>query len=327
MSLRPSNEEQFAASNAGEVPGVVAVGENTWAVAIPLPVAAPPYTLTYVLADAAGDLHLVDPGWDAPGNLELLDAALGGIGGSLDRVASVTVSHMHADHLGLADRIRAASGARVAMHSAEQRAIDAGADEAPDLVEWGVPAELHEQFAALVGRARPRLSADLLLEHGELLDVPGREVSVIHTPGHTVGHLCLWEPEGQLLFTGDLLLPTIFPGIGLGGGSADPIADYLASLDEIEKLGDPEVCPGHGYGFHGLGERCAVTRAHQLGRTHEVGQIVAEHPRATVWEVASRVRWTGGWQNLRGLHRASALSQTAMRMRYIDGHETGRRTA
>lgn len=319
MSLRPSSDEQFAASVAGSLPGVVELRDDTWAIAIPLPVAAPPYTLTYVLTDAAGDLHLVDPGWDAPGNLELLDHSLHSIGASLERVATVTATHMHADHLGLAERIRSASGARVAVHSAEQRAIDAGPDVAPNFVEWGVPPELHEQFTALVGRARPGATADVLLEHGQLLDIPGREVSVIHTPGHTVGHLSLWEPAQELLFTGDLLLPTIFPGIGLGGASPDPIADYLASLDAIEALGDPEVCPGHGYGFHGLGERCAVTRAHQLGRTHEVDQIVAAHPEATVWEVASHVTWTGGWAGLHGLHLASALSQTAMRMRHVSG--------
>ena len=325
--MRPSHDGQFAASAAGELPGVAALRDNTWALGIPLPVAAPPYTLTYVLADSAGDLHVVDPGWDAPGNLERLDEALRMIGGALDRVATVTATHMHADHLGLAGRIRSASGARVAIHSAEQRALDTGIEVAPDFSGWGVPAELHEQFSALVGQARPSFAADVLLEHGDLLDIPGREVRVIHTPGHTPGHLALSEPAEELLFTGDLLLPTIFPGIGLGGPAPDPIADYFASLDAIEALGEPEVCPGHGYGFHGLGERCGVTRAHQLVRTGEVERIVAAQPEATVWEVASQVTWTDGWANLHGLLLASALSQTAMRMRYIEGNEIRRRTS
>ena len=325
--MRPTDAGQFAAQERGELPAVLALRENTWAIPIPLPVAAPPYTLTYVLADAAGDLHVVDPGWDAEGNLERLDDALRMLGGSVDRVATVTVSHLHADHLGLAGRIREASGARVALHSAEQGALDGGGQTLPDYSDWGVPLELHEEFTALVGRARPWFAADVLLEHGDALDIPGRDVRVLHTPGHTIGHLSLWEPLEQLLFTGDLLLPTIFPGIGLGGPAPDAIADYLASLDQIEALGDPEVCPGHGYVFRGLAERCAETRAHQLGRTGEVERIVAEHPQATVWEVASHVTWTEGWHNLHGLHLASALSQTAMRMRYASAHESGRRTA
>ncbi|CAN5127861.1 MBL fold metallo-hydrolase [soil metagenome] len=331
----PFDEEQFAASEAGRLPAATALGEGTWALALPLPVGPPPYTLAYVLEDASGDLHLVDTGWDIPGSFELLVDGLRSIGLSLDRVASVTATHLHADHLGLAERIRAASGARVQLHAAEQRGLDelaAHGVTVPDFAAWGVPGELHESMARIIRGTRPdALTADALLAHEQLLDVPGREVRVLHTPGHTTGSLSLVEDSpsaGTVLYTGDLLLPTIFPGVGLGGASADPLADYLASLGLIESLGEPLVAPGHGYLFRGLGERVAASRAHQVGRTDEVAAILAAKPDATVWEVAERVTWTGGWENLRGFYQASALSQTAMRVRYIMGtDETGRRTA
>ena len=165
-----------------------------------------------------------------------------------------------------------------------------------------------------LNRVVSAVTADALLQHDQLLDIPGRTVRVLHTPGHTSGSLCLLE--GDVLFTGDLVLPTIFPGVGLGGPSEDPLGEYLHSLDLVEGLGDPLVAPGHGYVFRGLGERVASIRAHQLGRTAEVTEIVHRHPRATVWEVASHVTWTGGWDALTGFHRISALSQTAMRMRH-----------
>jgi glyoxylase-like metal-dependent hydrolase (beta-lactamase superfamily II) len=293
-------------------------------------VGPPPYTLVYAFTDAAANVHLLDTGWDLPGSLDLLSNGLASIGLALDRVESVTATHLHSDHLGLAERIRAASGARVQVHEAEQRGLDEFAARGvtvPDLGEWGVPAELHEGISMIVGRTRPeQVTADLLLTHGQLLDIPGREVRVLHTPGHTPGSLSLYE-DG-VLFTGDLVLPTIFPGVGLGGESEDPLADYLRSLDLVEELDDPLVAPGHGYVFRGLGERVAASRAHQVGRTDEVIAILARRPDATVWEVASHVTWTGGWQSLRGFHQASALSQTAMRMRYIVGtNGTGRRTA
>ena len=120
---------------------------------------------------------------------------------------------------------------------------------------------------------------------------------------------------------------SVAEGVGLGGTSDDPLADYLRSLDLIEELGEPLVAPGHGYLFRGLAERVAASRAHQVGRTDEVSAIIAERPDATVWEVASHVTWTGGWASLAGFYQLSALSQTAMRMRYASGHETGRRTA
>lgn len=309
---------QLAAHDSGALPSATPIGGRAWALALPLPVGPPAYTLVYVLEDAAANAHLIDTGWDLPGSLELLATGLRSIGLALDRVESVTATHLHSDHLGLAERIRAASGARVQVHEAEQRGLDEFALRGvtvPDLAAWGVPPELHEGIAAIVGRTRPlELTADVLLVDGQLLDIPGREVRVLHTPGHTAGSISL--VEGGTVFTGDLLLPTIFPGVGLGGDSDDPLADYLRSLDRVEALGDPLVAPGHGYVFRGLGERVAASRAHQVGRTEEVAAILSADPAATVWEVASRVTWTGGWESLRGFHQASALSQTAMRMRY-----------
>jgi glyoxylase-like metal-dependent hydrolase (beta-lactamase superfamily II) len=324
----PFDAEQFAAHSSGELPRVTPLGEATWALALPLPVGPPPYTLIYAFRDAAANVHLLDTGWDLPGSLELLSAGLASVGLALDRVESVTATHLHSDHLGLAERIRAASGARIQVHEAEQRGLDEFAERGvtvPDLGSWGVPCELHAGIAAIVGHTRPeQVTADVLLTHDQLLDIPGREIRVLHTPGHTPGSLSLYEDD--VLFTGDLVLPTIFPGVGLGGESDDPLADYLASLDLVEALGDPLVAPGHGYVFRGLGERVAASRAHQVGRTEEVAAILAVRPDATVWEVASHVTWTGGWVNLRGFHQASALSQTAMGMRYIVGNEIGRRT-
>lgn len=315
----PFDAAQFAAHEAGQLPGVLSIAERTWALALPLPVGPPPYTLVYVFEDAAANVHLLDTGWELPGSLELLARGLESIGHSLEQVESVTATHLHSDHLGLAARIREASGARVQVHAAEQRGLDEFAQRGvtvPDLASWGVPAALHDSLAAIVGHTRPvELTADVLLEHDQLLDIPGRSVRVMHTPGHTPGSLSLLE--NGVLFTGDLLLPTIFPGVGLGGDSDNLLADYLRSLDLIESLGDPLVAPGHGYVFRGLAERVGASRAHQVGRSDEVAAILSDRPDATVWEVASRVTWTGGWQSLRGFHQASALSQTAMRMRYI----------
>lgn len=310
--------QQLAAHEAGTLPGVVAFAEGLWAFALPLPVGPPAYTLVYAMTDAAANVHLIDTGWDLPGSLEMLSRGLQSVGLALDRVESVTATHLHSDHLGLAERIRAASGARVQVHEVEQRGLDEFAERGvtvPDLGQWGVPQELRAGIAALVARTRPEsLQADVLLTDEQLLDIPGREVRVLHTPGHTAGSLSFLADD--VLFTGDLLLPTVFPGVGLGGDSSDPLADYLRSLDRIEALGDPLVAPGHGYVFRGLAQRVAASRAHQQGRTSEVAAILQRRPDATVWEVASHVTWTGGWPALTGFHQASALSQTAMRMRY-----------
>lgn len=296
------------------------VGEGIWALRVPLPIASPPYTLCYLIEDEAGAVHVVDPGWDLSANRELLTGALSTLGLALGRVSTVTVTHLHADHLGLAGWLREQSGARVLLHPLEQQALDELAergDRMPDLDSWGVPADRRaELVAAVAGHVYPRFTADAFVEHGDLLAVEGRTLRVIHTPGHTSGSVSIHDEEQGLLFTGDTLLPSIFAGLGLGGDQGDPLRDYLDSLDRLEALGEPRVLPGHGAPFDGLAERIAEARSHQLVRTAEVETIVAADQQATVWQVASRVTWTDGWQALSGIRLASALSQTAMRMRF-----------
>lgn len=320
----PSSAAQFASSEAGELPAPDVVRDGIWSVAMPQP-AGPPYSLTYLVEDSGGALHVIDTGWPTDENWMRLESALADTNHTVADVASVTATHLHVDHLGTAERIRAASGARIALLGREQVALDQLAEEGmpiPDLLGWGVPQEAREALEPfLYGAHYTGMQADVLLDDGQALDIPGRDIRVISTPGHTTGHISLRATDEKLLFTGDHVLPKIFGGIGLGGPSENPIADYLDSLDRVSVFDDHEVCPGHGYRFLGIAHRCAETKGHQLKRTGEVESIVAADPDATVWEVASRVTWTDGWANLVGLNQLSALAQTHMRVAFTRGPE------
>ena len=70
------------------------------------------------------------------------------------------------------------------------------------------------------------------VHHGERLQLAGREWFVVHTPGHTVDHLCLWDPETGTLLTGDHVLPSITPHVS-GVRKADSLKSYLATLDLV----------------------------------------------------------------------------------------------
>lgn len=80
-----------------------------------------------------------------------------------------------------------------------------------------------------------------LLKDGDVIDLGGRRVTVLHTPGHSPGHICFWEAERGYLFTGDLVyLGTLFAYYP----STDPLA-YLASLEKVAALPVQRVFPGH----------------------------------------------------------------------------------
>ena len=79
------------------------------------------------------------------------------------------------------------------------------------------------------------------LHDGDTIDLGGRVITVLHTPGHSPGHLCFWEPQRGFLFTGDLVYKdTLFAYYP----STNPQA-YLASLEKIAVLPVKRVFPAH----------------------------------------------------------------------------------
>lgn len=334
MSIDP-NPTQYTAWTDGTLPAVEEVQEGVWAVPLPMEEGGyVRYTLTYLVSDTEGGVHVIDPGWGLADNVELLERGFQIAGFSFDQVRSIVSSHLHPDHTGLAGMIRTRSGAPLLVHSIEREAMESGfasslmIDMIKKLRTWGMPRrERRRLFRDLwrqrANRALLNVTADGVLEDGDLLNIPGRTIRVIHTPGHTEGSICLHDEGARTVFTGDTLLPMIFPGIGLGVAASgspnvNPLARYFASLDRLAVLDVDRVHPGHGYSFAGLAARCAETVAHHEKRSEEVRLIIGRNPRASVWQVAEQINWTAGWDALTGYMRISALSQTAMHLGYLE---------
>lgn len=81
----------------------------------------------------------------------------------------------------------------------------------------------------------------VVLNRGEIIDIGNRKIKVLHTPGHSPGHLCFWEPERKYVYTGDLIYKdTLFAYYP----STDPEA-YLQSLEIIAALPAQKLFPAH----------------------------------------------------------------------------------
>lgn len=296
--MHATSSLQFDATNNNTLPDLENVRAGIWALPLDMPDDHIPFSLCYLFVDDQGDVDVVDPGWDSDENWQRLLDALITIGAGVARVRTVTATHLHPDHLGLAERLRAASGAQVSLHRAEQAALDA---LQPDLV--------HSPVA---------FTADRLLDDDQVITLGGRTARVIRTPGHTNGHICLELAVDLILITGDHVLPTIYSGLGLGGSTeSNPMADYLDALDVVSVFDDHEVLPGHGYRFRGLAERCADLAEHHLRRAREVNAIVVADADASLEQIASQITWSAGWENLHGFYRDSALAQTAMHRAFV----------
>lgn len=320
----PVDEAERDAWEAGLLRDAADLGDGLWGIPVAIPEGTLPGTLAYALVGDDG-VHLVDPGWDTAENLGRIERAVRAAGRSLPDIATVVVTHHHPDHLGLAERVRTLTGARIVMSAAERRVLAAAVDPAardPEsyratLARWGVPDGRHDEL--LASFTRPSLTGDvepdLLVGDGDVLELAGRRLEVIATPGHTGGHICLADRDARLLFTGDHVLPRIYSGVGIGVLAGDePMGDLLASLDRLAEFDDFTVLPGHEFRFTGLAARRARIAAHHLRRAGEVAALAAELGDRSVWAYASRLTWTSGWHGLDGFWLHSALRQTEMHL-------------
>jgi len=325
--LEPTNAKQYQAYARDMIPDPDRVRDGIWSIPMAMPNPHLPYNLCYLVEDAVGRLHVIDPGWHTDENWSRLQRQLGTIGRQVGDIATIVATHLHPDHLGMAERIRSACDAGLVLLKREDEAAralaaasSATAATTDQMDEWGVP-EFRRAEVASVGRRReaPRFpEADIRLDDGQYLPIVGREFQVIHTPGHTPGHMCIRSGEDGLIITGDHVLPTIHAGLGLGGTtSTNPIADYLAALDRVAEFDGDEIAPGHEFRFRGLAARCQSTAEHHVRRTREVADALADDAGASTWEIASRLTWTAGWENLTDFYLLSALTQTQMHATFV----------
>ena len=121
------------------------------------------------------------------------------------------------------------------------------------------------------------------VDHGDVLELAGREWFVVHTPGHTADHFCLHDPETGVFLAGDHVLPSITPHISGISSSPDPLSSFFYSLDRVAEMSDVgRVLPAHGHPFDDLAARCHAIKRHHHERLDKVKSISRELGPASV---------------------------------------------
>lgn len=308
-------------------PPVEKLRPGLWSVPVPIPNNPLRYVLVYVFETPRGAV-LIDAGWNTDESWQALVTGLGEAGFRPDEVRGVLVTHIHPDHYGLAGRVRAASGAWVALHPADADLIGARYVEPTDLLarvaEWlermGAPAEEIELLKSSAMPVRPYVDVqvpDVLLEDGDRPEVEGWDLTAIWTPGHSPGHLCFYEATHRLMLSGDHVLPRITPNIPFHPQSRrDPLGDYLRSLEKVADWDCDEVLPAHEYRFADLRRRTRELREHHEARFTEALAAVRDGE-DTGWAVAQRMTWSRPWSDLHGFHRRAALGEALAHLRVL----------
>jgi glyoxylase-like metal-dependent hydrolase (beta-lactamase superfamily II) len=172
----------------------------------------------YIIGEG-GEAAVIDPGVDANDIVNVLEA-------QQLSLKYIILTHAHIDHIIMMEEVRKRTGAKVAVHE----------DDGPLL---GNPLL---NGAVLFGQKKVFDQADILVKEGDVLDIGGLKLEILHTPGHTPGSMCI-KAEDQL-FTGDTLFKLGVGRTDLGAGDHDLL---IKSLDRLMTLEDGiKVHPGHG---------------------------------------------------------------------------------
>ncbi len=108
------------------------------------------------------------------------------------------------------------------------------------------------------------------VKHGAPIQLAGRPWLAIHTPGHTLDHLCLYDPENGILLSGDHVLPSITPHIA-GSNQGDALHSYLATLDLVASLDGVKLgLPAHGHPFDDVPGRVDAIKEHHFERMEKL---------------------------------------------------------
>ena len=190
------------------------------------------------------------------------------------KVRYIILTHHHFDHTSGAQRLRQATGARVVIHPQEERFLLDWQGDAPQDLE--IPpyqqavAEQIRRFRQQAAEAVP----DLPAADGDVLGVGGLSLEVVHTPGHTLGSICVYIRAERALFTGDTAL-----GLGTVAISPPPYGDmalYLQSLERLKAFDASLMLPGHGRPVEDVARKLQELIDHRHEREEQVLRLLAD---------------------------------------------------
>lgn len=284
--------------------------------ALPTPFPVGPVNC-YLLTD--DPVTLVDPGMLWGPTTTLLEGLLGAAGLRLRDVDQVVITHGHPDQFGAAGWVAEQADARILCGRPDRpKVLDpfGGFGTAHLLESFGVPAEVLATFPGFADGVRDLVHAVhdehlVVLDDGDELVAGGRRLRVVQTPGHSVGHVSLWDAETATLLSGDHLLADITPNPVLEPddnelGRRRSLVEYLDSLDRFIDLDPHVVAPGHGSAFTDLDTWATTVRAHHQRRAAVILDIVRELGEATPFELSQRL-----FPSLDGFNHILGVSEVA----------------
>lgn len=280
---------------------VTEVFPNIFLIEIPLPNFTLKKVNSYVILSEEQNL-IVDTGFNTEEGREAFRRGLGELNVDLGKT-KLLLTHMHPDHTGMASWLQH-QGATAYIGKHDGRLINKIYSETSKTRLEILYEELSEERDVMPTRANffgDNSTEDValhLLNNSDTIQIGPYRFEVMDIPGHTPGHIGLYERKHRLFFCGDHILERISPSVVFWGFEKDILGLYLQSLRKVSELEIDQLFTAHQSILYDHRGRIRELLAHSDARLEEVRTALAEG-RKTPREVASRLHWNvnGTWED------------------------------
>jgi len=296
----------------------------------PLVVDPKPTANVYVLRGKDGCM-LIDSGWDTKEAYDGLKSQMAEIGLGLKDIKKVAYTHSHPDHFGQAGLFKEYGTTWQAAHRLEMEYIcnkfsrtddELGKTEVQWYISHGVPAKYLEELRQAYLRMHHMIRfsvPSVALEEDDVIEFTPFHLKVLLTPGHSLGHICYYEPRLKLLFCGDHLTPKQPPHIPFYSSYKDninPIGSYLTTLKPLEALDVELVLPAHGHEFTGFKRRLDQTKR-QLEQRNEETFDVLDGQQMTAFQVNMQLHPHSEWNKMPTVQKRGQMVETVAQLQAL----------
>jgi len=300
---------------------------NLYKVEVPLP-QNPLKAVNSYIVKAQGQSLIVDTGMKREECMNVISSGLRKLDVDLKK-ADFFLTHMHADHSGLVSKL-ATNTSRVYFSQADATFLNSA-----DVSFW----EKQSNFARINGFPEDELQRAInnhpgyryssrdywdfhILKEGDTISIGDYLFKCIETPGHTKGHMCLYEPTKKLFISGDHILIDITPNISLWSNEENPLNEYLLSLNKVYDLDVELVLPGHRSTFKHFKERIQELKYHHQTRANEILSIL-EGGKQNACQVATQMSWDMSyefWEQFPSSQKWFAVGEAIAHLKYLEGN-------
>lgn len=251
---------------------------------------------SYVILSKTRNL-VIDTGLNRQECVEALSKGFSEIGLDIEKT-DLFLTHMHGDHIGLAGWFKTA-GSSIFCSETDGILVTQPETQWPVLKKLSQPhgfftnEEADAAIAAHPANKYPpdKIEAVTTVKDGDCIKAGDYTLQCIATPGHTSGHVCLYDPVSKILFAGDHILGDITPNISQWRLEDTNLADYLGSLDKIAAFDVRLVLPGHRSMVADCRARIQQLKQHHDQRNNEILDALKGSEPLSAYQVASRISW------------------------------------